>query len=451
MEVRMYDSLYPVTYYFYPLLEDEIEQSPFKGEFLGMLKRPKPSPTENLLYVHIPYCHDLCAFCPFHVKVDSGGEVYGAYTEALCREAELVSSVRYVSEMQFHAVYFGGGSPSLLPPSDLRRIFETLFRCFDLAPNAEISFEGEPRTLGDPERQDLLKEFGVRRISFGLQTYDEEIRKLFKIVATLKDIDRCVANARDRKFEDINVDMMYDLPGQNVSHLEKDLLRLREHDFDSVDYYNLHYYAFSKKFKEGMDAGSIPSKPGEAMHFSLAEQLRWRMREYGYHNVADQIFAKEPKVSEYFRLLWGGGDGDHTAETVALGSSARGYLNGISYMNVGAVHKYQQMIGAGELPITKLSRRLLKAENRGAIFMAKFYKLDKARAEAMRSIPSEVWEKWGRDGLIYESGEVWRLSELGKRWTTNMMIDMFEAHQRDVAHNSLSFIAAKPGVRTGSF
>jgi coproporphyrinogen III oxidase-like Fe-S oxidoreductase len=364
---------------------------------------------------------------------------------------EMVSRTKYVSEMSFGAVYFGGGSPSILPANDLRKIFDALFRCFNIRPDAEISFEGEPRTLADPARQDLLREFDVSRISFGLQTYDEQLRKHFKIVATLDDIDLCTRNARDRKFREINVDMMYDLPGQNVSHLERDLLRLKDHDFDSVDYYNLHYYAFPQKFKAAMETGSIPSKPGEDMHFALAEQLTWRMREYGYNNVADQIFSKDPRPSEYFRLLWGGGDGEHSAETVAIGSSARGYLNGFSYMNVGAVPKYQQMVNEGELPIAKLSSRLANAENRGAIFMVKFYKINKTKVEAIKSIPKEVWNQWHRDGLIYETDDAWHLSELAKRWTTNMMIDLFEPHQRDVAHNSLSFIAAKPGVRTGSF
>ena len=70
------------------------------------------------------------------------------------------------------------------------------------------------------------------------------------------------------------------------------------------------------------------------MHFALAEQIRYRLGQHGYHDVADQVFSRKSNVCEYFRLLWGGGNGDHCAETLAVGSSARGYLAGQSYMNL---------------------------------------------------------------------------------------------------------------------
>lgn len=447
----MYNSLYPMTYYFYPLLEHDFNASPDKELFLETLARPKRKRTENLLYVHIPYCHDLCKFCPFHVKLEHGDEVYGHYTETLCREMEMVGRTPYVSDMTFGAIYFGGGSPSIFPVESLRKIFDNLARHFQILPDAEISFEGEPRTLADPARQDLLKRYNVRRISFGLQTYDETLRKLFNIVATLDDVDACTRNARERGFAEINVDMMYDLPGQNISMLEQDLRRLKEHDFDSVDYYNLHYYAFPQKFKLSMASGQIPPKPDEEMHFALAEQLRWRMKEMGYHNVADQVFSKTGEISEYFRLLWGGGDGDHSAETVGLGASARGYIDGYAYMNTGQTPRYQEMVENGQLPLAKLSRRLEIEENRGAAFMVKFFNIKKKHTAALQSIPIETWNRWLEEGLLYETSDSWELSERAKVWTTNMMVDTFESHQHEVALNALGVVSVKPGVRTGTF
>ncbi len=223
----MYTTLYPMTYYFYPLLEDKFTDSHHQNTFRQILNSPKPAVTENLLYLHIPYCHDMCRFCPFHVRVDKGGEIYDRYTEALCKEIELVSSLPYVSDMSFKAVYFGGGSPSIFSVTNLRKIFENLFKHFQINSDAEISFEGEPKTLSEPAKLDLLKEYQVKRISFGLQTYDEKMRELFNIAATLQDVDNCTKNARERGFEDINVDMMYDLPGQDITAIEYDLAHLK--------------------------------------------------------------------------------------------------------------------------------------------------------------------------------------------------------------------------------
>lgn len=447
----MYSTLYPMTYYFYPLLEDNLIDHSYRDDFLATWRKPKPTSTENLLYIHIPYCHDMCRFCPFHVRVDKGSEIYDRYTEALCTEINMISRLPYVLDMSFKAVYFGGGSPSIFSVNNLRKIFKSLLNSFNIEPDAEISFEGEPKTLSDPKRLDLLKEYNVKRISFGLQTYDEKLRELFNIAATLKDVDICTQNARDREFEDINVDMMYDLPGQDLTALEYDLLKLKNHEFDSIDYYNLHYYAFPKKFKAAMLSGEIPRKPSENMHFALAQQLRWRMKDMGYYDVADPIFSKKPKVCEYFRLLWGGGDGEHSAQTIALGSSARGYINGYSYMNIGNTEQYMQSVEAGQFPFEKLSKRLNTQENRGAAFMVKFFGVDKTKEAAIKSISENVWDFWIQNGLVFETNDAWQLSEVGKLWTTNMMLDTFESAQREIAMTSLGFVTDKPGVRTGTF
>ena len=447
----MYTTLYPMTYYFYPLLEEKCTSDSHDRDFLATLNSPQPSPTENLLYIHIPYCHDMCRFCPFHVRVEKGSEIYDRYTEILCKEMSLVSNLPYMAEKSFQAVYFGGGSPSIFSVNNLRKIFTNLFHYFKIEPDAEISFEGEPRTLADPARLDLLKEYQVRRISFGLQTYDEKMREFFNIAATLKDVDACTQNARERGFAEINVDMMYDLPGQNITTLQYDLSHLQDHQFDSIDYYNLHYYAFPKKLKVAMESGELPGKPSQTMHFALGQQLRWQLKEMGYYDVGDPIFSKQPQVSEYFRLLWGGGNGEHSAETVALGASARGYFHGYSYMNLGNTEQYLKTVEAEQLPLAKFSLQLETPENRGAAFLTKFFGIHKEKKAALNSISANVWDFWQQNGLIYETQTAWKLSELGKLWTTNMMLDTFEDHQREAAMTSLGFVTEKPGIRTGSF
>lgn len=447
----MYTKLFPMTYYFYPLLEDSVDESVFRDDFLALWRTPSAKITDSLLYIHIPYCHDMCRFCPFHVRVEKGSEIYDRYTEALCAEMSLVSNLPYVSDKSFKAVYFGGGSPSIFSVNNLRKIFDSLLRNFRLDPNVEISFEGEPRTLGDPNRLELLKEYNVKRISFGLQTYDEKVREFFNIAATLKDVDACTKNARELDIEHVNVDMMYDLPGQNITGLEYDLVHLQEHDFDSIDYYNLHYFAFPKKLKIAMEAGEIPGKPSQEMHFALAQQLRWRMKDMGYYDVSDQIFSKEPKISEYFRLLWAGGNGEHSTETIALGSSARGYVNGYVYLNICNTEQYIKAIQAEKVPFERLSKRLETEENRGAAFMIKFMEIDKKKEAAINSISKNVWDFWLENGLVYETPDSWKLSEVGKLWTTNIMIDAFEPHQREAAMSSLGMVGDKPGIRTGTF
>ncbi len=447
----MYQELFPITYYFYPLLEGDYRLGGHRETLDQIMGTEVKQAPDSLIYLHIPYCHDLCQFCPFHIKIANGDDVYRRYTDALCREMELLAQRPYVALREFQAIYFGGGSPSILPVGNIRKIFETLHRCFKLAPDVEVSFEGEPRTLGNPELLELLKEFKTRRLSFGLQTYDELQRKRFKIVATLADVDRVTENARKLGFDEINVDMMYDLPGQTVTTLEEDFVRLKASGFDSVDYYNLHYFAFPKNFKHAMERGEIPAKPNQDMHFALAQEIRWRMQEMGFRAVADQVYSVKDRVCEYFRILWGGGYGEHRAETLAVGSSARGYLQGIAYMNTGDVNTYVSTVSASELPVAKISARLETPENRGAVFMSKFFSISKQHQAAIESIPASLWKGWSDSGLIRETPEAFVLTERGRLWTTNIMRDSLELRQQELAHASLDFIEKKPGVRTGTF
>ncbi|MCJ8270506.1 MAG: radical SAM protein [Psychrosphaera sp.] len=292
----MFTELYPVTYYFYPLLPHEKRTQDLLDPDMNALGqifiKPRQQQDSALLYIHIPYCHDICQFCPFHVRVDNDESVFRLYTDYLCREIQLLSKQQYIKDMTFSAVYFGGGSPSIFPVEQLERIFQAINRYFDISVSAEISFEGEPQTLGDPARLDLLKQFNVSRISFGLQTYDQKTRELFKIKATLADVENVRVNGRARGFADINVDMMYDLPGQNLITLEQDMQRLLEDDYDSVDYYNLHYFAFPKKFKLDMTNGKIAAKPNADMHMKLTQSVTDFMTTHGYNHVADQVFSK---------------------------------------------------------------------------------------------------------------------------------------------------------------
>lgn len=447
----MYKKFFPLTYYFYPLLELPPGLHPNGELFNNVMNYEREKNIETLLYVHIPYCQDLCRFCPFHVRVDKDFSVYERYTDALCTDIKRTARTKRGETSNLKAIYFGGGSPSILSPDQLRRIFDTIKEHFVLTEDVEISFEGEPKTLGDPERLALLKSNNVQRISFGLQTYDQKLRDIFNISATLDDINRVTENAKALHFDEINVDMMYNLPGQTLGHIEYDLQKLIEHDFDSVDYYNLHYYAFPPKFIREIKEGSIPPKPSDDMMAALFEQLRYRLLEAGYHNVADQVYSKKAVPCEYFRILWGGGFGEYRAETLAVGSSARGYVDGFTYIKQSNVNKYMDAIESSSETIEKISSRLSNDFNRGAVMFPKFLGINKSHTEALACIPKDLLSGWLDSGLIVESSDAYRVSEKGKIWTDNMTVDLFESSQREVGDKAVIVLTEKAGSRTGGF
>ncbi|WP_416398891.1 coproporphyrinogen-III oxidase family protein [Allohahella sp. A8] len=447
----MYNNYFPVTYYFYPLLDLGFDVCAESQNFLQALDTPTPGNVETLLYVHIPYCQDLCRFCPFHVRVDKDFSVYERYTNALCTDLKQTAESTRGASSTIQAVYFGGGSPSVLSAEQLRRIFETIYASFTLAPDVEISFEGEPKSLGDPARLELLREMRVSRLSFGLQTYNQNLREAFNISATLDDVENVTRRARDIGFDEINVDMMYNLPGQTLADLDRDIEHLLADGYDSIDYYNLHYFAFPPKFKREMATGKIPAKPSEPVMLALFEQLRAGLSAAGYVNVADQVYSRKPAVCEYFRLLWAGGYGEHRAETLAVGSSARGYIDGVAYMKYGNVNRYMDGIEKGENTVEKISRRLSRPENRGAVMFPKFLSIKKQHDAALQTIPKSLLAQWTEHGYVYETATEYRISERGKLWTNNMTTDLFEAVQREIGDRAVIALSEKAGTRTGTF
>lgn len=446
----MYTELHNVAYYFYPLLKNVPDTNEISN-FKSALMSTSALNTESLLYIHVPFCNDLCKFCPFHVKISQNDDSHNQYVRSMIREMRYVSALPYIHGRKFKAVYFGGGSPSVLSVELLAEIFSAMHKYFNIEQDAEITFEGEPRGLSSPLLLDYLESQGVSRISFGLQTFVNEIRHMFNIAATLDDVDKAVEGVRSRGFQELNVDMLYDLPGQTLENLEFDLERLRKYDFDSVDYYNLHYYAFPKKMRMDMDAGALPGKPSQTMHFSLFERINSYMADIGYHNVADQIYSKEPRLSEYFRVLWGGRNGAYQTETVAIGASARGYLRGWSYMNKANTGEYIRSLDS-DYPdlIEKVSDRLAVEANRREVYFLKFFNLD------LNSYPlsDRAWKlvnRWRQDGYVYVNNDYICVSEYGKKWINNMMLDMFEDNQRELARESLVRLIDLNRTRTGTF
>ncbi|MBR5931388.1 MAG: oxygen-independent coproporphyrinogen III oxidase [Lachnospiraceae bacterium] len=180
------------------------------------------------LYIHIPFCAQKCHYCDF-VSFADKTDAFEEYVNALCREMEYYKE-RF-AEQRIKTVYIGGGTPSLLPADLILRITDSLYKNFNLTetkekrkglflqkkirPTTEFSMECNPGTV-DKSKLDAYWKAGINRISFGLQsTIEDELRTLGRI-HTYEDFIRCFEDAREVGFDNINVDLMQALPGQDM-------------------------------------------------------------------------------------------------------------------------------------------------------------------------------------------------------------------------------------------
>jgi oxygen-independent coproporphyrinogen-3 oxidase len=171
---------------------------------------------DSSLYFHIPFCRRRCGYCDFTTY--AGFErLIPAYLRALNRQVEL-----FGGDIPIHTIYFGGGTPSLVPPDEYARLFETIRHSFHVSDDAEISLEANPGTV----TMDSLRAYrnaGFNRVSFGMQSVREEELKLLDRQHTRDDIFGAVENAQIAGFSNLNLDLIFGLPGQSLSVWQESL------------------------------------------------------------------------------------------------------------------------------------------------------------------------------------------------------------------------------------
>ncbi len=161
-----------------------------------------------MIYVHVPFCHRKCTYCAFYSKVESGKWKVESYVDALLKEMEVRKGEQ---AHPIKTVYFGGGTPSILPVDQLTRIVEGLHRCFDLSQVEEMTLEANPEDL-TPDYLSALRRLGFNRLSIGVQSLDDRVLRMLNRRHTAQQALEAVEAAHRAGFENISVDFIFGLP-----------------------------------------------------------------------------------------------------------------------------------------------------------------------------------------------------------------------------------------------
>lgn len=245
------------------------------------------------LYIHIPFCIQKCRYCDFLSGPADDASKY-RYTKALIREIESLPEGR---ESIITTVFFGGGTPSVLPGEWTARILETLKKRFSFAADAEITTEANPGTV-DKEKLRIWRESGINRISFGCQSsFHEELQMLGRI-HTWEDFLESYALARESGFDNINIDLMSGLPGQKLKTWETTLHRAAELKPE-------HISAYSLIVEEGTPFASmnldLPDEDTERMMYSRTREI---LAGYGYGRYEISNYALQGRECRHNIGYW---------------------------------------------------------------------------------------------------------------------------------------------------
>ncbi len=188
------------------------------------------------LYIHIPWCVKKCPYCDFnsHRSPDHIPEM--RYVTALCLEME--RAAHHFRNRRLGSVFLGGGTPSLFSPEAIERTLKQIRVSFWMAPDAEITIEANPGTA-EAERFTGYRAAGVTRLSLGIQSFDDERLRALGRIHTAEQARAAYRMGRDAKFQAVNIDLMYGLPGQSIESAQNDIAEALDFAPEHLSYYHL--------------------------------------------------------------------------------------------------------------------------------------------------------------------------------------------------------------------
>lgn len=283
-----------------------------------------PADAPRSLYLHAPYCRSRCGYCAFASCPLPPAPDWAGYARALAREAELWSA--RLGRPTLETVFFGGGTPSLIPPEYFARIFEALREHFGFAPGCEITCEANPDSA-TPEFLAVARSWGVNRLSLGVQSLDDRLLRLLGRAHDAAGARRAVEQARAAGFENLGLDLIWGLPGQGPEHWLQTLRAALELGPEHLSCYALSVEpgtALQRALER--DLNPLPPLPPdeaqERMFLEGAELLeRAGFKQYEVSNFARSGPDGALRICRHNALTWAG------ARYLGLGPAAVGTLD----------------------------------------------------------------------------------------------------------------------------
>ena len=304
------------------------------------------SPRDIGIYLHIPFCRQRCHFCAFYLEVagtDRGMDRIDAFHLALAQEIELHRRQGSIGNRPLQSVYFGGGTPTALPATQLVSLLQSIRTAWPLQASAEITVEAHPSTV-TPTDLKILADAGFTRISFGAESMDEQDFSSIGRPGRVQDTETAVEAARAAGFINISLDLMYGLPGQSLESWTYTVRALLLLEPSHISCYALTVED-GTKLSRNMALNLVP-RIDDALQIAMESAAETILGEAGFVRYEISNYAKPGFACRHNMLYWT--DGDY----LGLGPSAQSYVNGVRFGNVADLTAYVDMLAEHRLPIT---------------------------------------------------------------------------------------------------
>lgn len=369
------------------------------------------------LYIHIPFCAQKCLYCDFP-SFARKDHLRKAYIEALNKE--IISLREKHNNLEINTIFIGGGTPSVLEADELEYLLEEVAK-LNMAKDIEYSMECNPGNLTE-EKLEVMKKYGVNRISMGLQAKQDNLLKGLGRIHNYKTFKENFLLAKKVGFNNINVDLMFGLPNQRLNEWEETLREI-------ISLEPAHISAYSLIIEEGTafynlyenDKLKLPTEEEERKMYHLAKKI---LEENGFNQYEISNYAKEGKECRHNLAYW------NMDNWIGVGSAAASYINGKRIKNINSVEEYINSINEKGEAVEEIINNSKNDNMEEFMFMGlrKINGIDenefkKRFSMNINDVYGEILNKYIGEGLlIRESGRIF-LSEKGIEISNIIMAD----------------------------
>ncbi|EOU2085428.1 oxygen-independent coproporphyrinogen III oxidase [Clostridium perfringens] len=369
------------------------------------------------LYIHIPFCAQKCLYCDFP-SFARKDHLRKAYIEALNKE--IISLREKHNNLEINTIFIGGGTPSVLEADELECLLKEVAK-LNMAKDIEYSMECNPGNLTE-EKLEVMKKYGVNRISMGLQAKQDNLLKGLGRIHNYKTFKENFLLAKKVGFNNINVDLMFGLPNQRLNEWEETLREIISLELAHISAYSLiieEGTAFYNLYEN--DKLKLPTEEEERKMYHLAKKI---LEENGFNQYEISNYAKEGKECRHNLAYW------NMDNWIGVGSAAASYINGKRIKNISSVEKYINSINEKREAVEEIINNSKNDNMEEFMFMGlrKINGIDENEFKNrfsmnINDVYGEILNKYIDEGLlIRESGRIF-LSEKGIEISNIIMAD----------------------------
>ncbi|MDP4091869.1 MAG: radical SAM family heme chaperone HemW [Bacillota bacterium] len=293
------------------------------------------------LYIHVPFCMKKCNYCDFN-SFAAADKLIPEYFKAVEKEIQLYSDC--IKDYSIKSVFIGGGTPSYVDSKYVRSLLDKSRQYFRIKPDIEITIETNPGTL-TYDKLEAYRSAGMNRLSIGLQAWQNDLLKYLGRIHSSEDFSKNFLLARKSGFENINVDLIFGIPGQTLEDWKETLASV-------IEYNPSHLSCYSLKIEEGtpfgkeLEAGTLVPVEDE-----LDREMYWTAIDFlsnnGYKHYEISNFARTGYECIHNLVYW------NAEEYIGIGAGAHSYFNGSRYNNEYGIKQYITRLNENVIPIVE--------------------------------------------------------------------------------------------------